>query len=134
MTEKRLRRGHIEFDQNTDRSFINLVTQTLSQSEHIATRRDRIPQRDADVLVLEEIVHGEVRVTLHPQVWDGGNVVTSDDTIEFLIPLDDATDSDGELYAERSREADNVKMHRNAPPSVCHYPGPYYITLERLDD
>ena len=75
-----------------------------------------------------------VEVTFHPQVWTDGRAYTSDDTIQFTVPESDATDSAGVLLEDRCAASDPLKRHANARPSVQHYPGPYYITLERLDD
>jgi hypothetical protein len=72
-------------------------------------------------------------VTFHPQVWSDGRAYTSDDTIQFTVPESDATDRAGELLEDRCAASDPLKHHANAPPSVQHYPGLYYVTLERLD-
>jgi hypothetical protein len=129
-------RGDLIFEGETPPAFVDLVEQTLEQSEHIATIRTT--DDDGAVLTIGERISDHepetVEVTFHPQVWTDGRAYTSDDTIQFTVPESDATDSAGVLLEDRCAASDPLKHHANAPPSVEHYPGPYYITLERLDD
>jgi hypothetical protein len=46
----------------------------------------------------------------------------------------EATDRAGMVLENRCAASDPLKRHANAPPGVQHYPGPYYTTLERLND
>jgi hypothetical protein len=129
-------RGDLIFEGETPPAFVDLVEQTLEQSEHIATIRTT--DDDGAVLTIGERISDHepetVEVTFHPQVWTDGRAYTSDDTIQFTVPESDATDSAGVLLEDRCAASDPLKHHADAPPSVEHYPGPYYITLERLDD
>jgi len=128
-------RGDLIFEAETPPPFVDLVEQTLEQSEHIATTRST--DDDGAVLTIDERISDHepetVEVTFHLQVWTDGRAYTSDDTIQFTVPESDATDRAGELLEDRCAASDPLKNHANAPPSVQHYPGPYYVTLERLD-
>jgi hypothetical protein len=129
-------RGDLIFEAETPPAFVDLVEQTLEQSEHITTTRTT--DDDGAVLTIDERINefepDMVEVTFHPQVWTDGRAYTSDDTIQFTVPESDAIDSAGVLLEDRCAASDPLKRHANAPPSVEHYPGPYYITLERLGD
>jgi hypothetical protein len=136
MSTERVARGELTFDDATPPAFVDLVEQTLDQSEHITTTRTT-DDDDGTVLTIDERISDHepetVEVTFHPQVWSDGRAYTSDDAIQFTIPESDATDRAGELLEDRCAASDPLKNHANAPPSVQHYPGPYYVTLERLD-
>jgi hypothetical protein len=135
MSADRISRGDLIFEVETPPAFVDLVEQTLEQSEHIATTRTT--DDDGAVLTIDERISDHepetVEVTFHPQVWADGRAYTSDDTIQFTVPESDATDSAGMLLEDRCAASDPLKDHANAPPGVQHYPSPYYITLERLD-
>jgi hypothetical protein len=129
MSADRISRGELTFDDATPPAFVDLVEQTLDQSDHIATTRTTTDDHDGEVLTVDErITEPEpdtVEVTFHPQVWSDGRAYTSDDTIQFTIPESDATDRAGELLEDCCAASDPLKHHANAPPSVQHYPGPY---------
>jgi hypothetical protein len=138
MSSEHVPRGDLVFEASTPPAFVDVVEQTLEQSNHIATTRGTTDDGDGEVLNVEECISkfepDTVEVTFHPQVWRDGRACTSDDTISFTIPESDATDAAGTLLEDRCAASDSLKRHANAPPSVQHYLGPYYITLERLDD
>jgi len=137
MSPDRVSRGDLVFEESTPPAFVDLVEQTLEQSEHITTTRTTDDDDGAALTIDERISEHEpetVEVTFHPQVWSDGRAYTSDDTIQFTVPESDATDSAGVLLEDRCAASDSLKDHLNAPPGVQHYPGPYYITLERLGD
>lgn len=75
----------------------------------------------------------EVEVTFHPQVWQNGYAVTSDDTISYRVPFEHASGPEG-LFCDNGSDSDALKDHENAPPSVRHYPGPFYISLDPVTD
>lgn len=75
-----------------------------------------------------------VEVTFHPQVWQDERAVTGTDTEQFYVPADDATDDDGNLLPDNSRESDVLRLHSNAPVRARHWQGPFYVTLERVDE
>jgi hypothetical protein len=130
-------RGDLVFEESTPPAFVDLVEQTLEESEHITTTCTTSDDDGAVLTIDERITDHEpnkIEVTFHPQVWADGRAYTSDDTIQFTVPESDTTDSTGVLLDDRCAASDPLKRHANAPPSVQHYPGPYYITLDRLDD
>lgn len=49
-------RGHIEFDESAPDEYIDLVKQTLEESDFIETKwADSVPYRDDDELVIYEV-------------------------------------------------------------------------------
>ncbi len=81
---------------------------------------------------LEGVTH--VRVTFHPQVWYNEYAIKPDDfeAVEFIVPLEDALDGDGNLVHDDCSESDKLQMHENAPEAVREWEGPFYITIGEL--
>lgn len=79
-------------------------------------------------------------VTVHPQQWvetaaqahESGRRQLIDaeerDPVTFVVPREDATDSDGEIYPNKSYEANQLVNHGQAPAWVTDWDGPYFVT------
>lgn len=74
----------------------------------------------------------EAIVTVYPQIWHNARAVTSDEKERFKIPIEDATDDDGELLPDDSGESDPLKNHENAPERARKWQGPFYVTVDRI--
>lgn len=84
-----------------------------------------------------------VAVTFHPQSWvdlhgqshdwDRRQLVPAEDrdSVTFTVPLADATDDDGTVFADESYRANLLRDHPAAPSWVTDWDGPYYVTTER---
>jgi hypothetical protein len=85
---------------------------------------------------------GEVSVTFHPQEWvdspgeahdwDRRQLVPADDRdpVTFTVPRADATDAAGEVFADKSYEANMLQSHAAAPDWVNDWDGPYYVRTQ----
>jgi len=76
----------------------------------------------------------KAKVTFHPQAWQNDYAVPADPEgeTEFIVPLSDATDEDGNLLENDTHESDVLKDHGNAPRWIREWNGPFYIEVERL--
>jgi len=82
-----------------------------------------------------------VTVTFHPQEWVDSPGESHDwgrrqltpardrDVITYCVPRADATDDAGELYPDKSYDANLLADHSTAPEWVRDWDGPYYVTL-----
>lgn len=51
----------------------------------------------------------------------------------FVVPIEDATDDEGNLLDDDSYDSDVLKEHPNAPREVKEWEGPFYIVLGELN-
>lgn len=87
-------------------------------------------------------------VTFHPQEWvdspgeahDWGRkqLIPAKDRepATFVVPPEDGTDGDGNVFPDRSYEANQLQTHQKAPDWVTGWDGPYFVTTavdSRLD-
>jgi hypothetical protein len=82
-----------------------------------------------------------VVATFHPQEWVDSPGESHDwdrrqlipagerDAAAYRVPRADATDGAGELYSDKSYDANLLADHSAAPEWVRDWDGPYYVTL-----
>jgi hypothetical protein len=88
----------------------------------------------------------EITVTFQPQEWvdsagqshEAGRkqLIPAEDREPaiFHIPLEDGTDAEGDVYADKSYEANLLQSHPAAPDWVNGWDGAYYIRTALEDD
>ena len=75
-------------------------------------------------------------VTFHPQQWNEyagdeyAEPAADRDPTTFHVPVEDATDENGEPLADATRESDILHEHENAPEWVRDWTGPFYVTVD----
>jgi hypothetical protein len=69
-------------------------------------------------------------VTFYPQIWADGKAVTGDDTEQFFVPIEDATNEHGNLLEDDTDASDRLRRHSNAPQRAKDWTGPFYVTVE----
>lgn len=69
-------------------------------------------------------------VTFYPQIWHDNRAVTSDDTEQFEVPINKATDDEGHLLKDNSAATDQLRNCENAPERAQYWYGPFYVEID----
>lgn len=84
---------------------------------------------DAEEFEEHGVTHAVLR--FKPQQWEtrAGDkyAVQAGEQIEYVVPVEDVLDDDGNLITERTYEMDRLKGHENAPSAVKGWSGPFEI-------
>lgn len=78
----------------------------------------------------------EAVVQFTPQVWRGPTgdqrsaTANRRNPVKYTVPIEDATDENGELLPTDSYESDALRAHENAPEWCSEWDGPFYVTVE----
>lgn len=88
----------------------------------------------------------DIAVTFNPQIWvdapdhldDGAEkqlIPDEDrDPVTFTVDWDDATDDEGNVFPDKSYEANQLRDHPSAPEWVQNWEGPYYVRTKRVEN
>lgn len=69
-------------------------------------------------------------VTFYPQIWHDNRAVTSDDTEQFEVPINKATDDGGHLLKDCTSATDQLRHCENAPERAQNWYGPFYVEID----
>jgi len=77
-----------------------------------------------------------IKARFHPQRWSGDRAVRADRRGKetWFVPLEDALTDDGVLPEDNSYASDGLRSHDRAPLWVKQWDGPFYVTIEEVND
>ena len=71
-------------------------------------------------------------VKFYPQVWDRNDRALTGAPFTYTVPIEDATDDNGELLEDDSYSSDQLHRHENAPDEVRNWQGPFYVEIDEV--
>lgn len=89
-----------------------------------------------DKELVEPISGPSVTCKFHPQRWHGDYARSADPRgmQTWNVPLEDALDEDGHLVEDNKYSSDELRYHDRAPLWVRIWDGPFYVTIEDIND
>jgi hypothetical protein len=81
--------------------------------------------------------HTKVVVEFVPQEWIESNgekvaTVVSREPPRFTVPIEAATDDDGDLLQTDTKRSDQLRNHDHAPDWVNEWAGPFYVKIDEV--